>query len=91
MGVRIIEMRDTIDGTRLIPANTAVFVPTGTDAFRTYFAPCETRMSTINTLGEEMYWFEKDMDDKGIVIETESNFANGCLRPSLIIAATTSN
>jgi hypothetical protein len=91
MGVRIIEMRDTIDGTRLIPANTAVFVPTGTDAFRTYFAPCETRMSTINTLGEEMYWFEKDMDDKGIVIETESNFANGCLRPALIIAATTSN
>lgn len=91
MGVRIIEMRDTLAGTRLIPANTCVFVPTGTDAFKTFFAPCETRMSTVNTLGEEMYWFEQDMNDKGIVIETETNFANACMRPALIVAGTTSN
>jgi len=55
-GVRFIEMRDTYAGSLLIPSGDAVFIPTGTDVFRTYFAPAE-RFGLVNTLGEQVYMF----------------------------------
>ncbi len=86
-GVRFIEMRDNLGG-QLIPTNEAVFVPTGTDVFRTYFAPAE-RFGLVNTLGEQVYMFENAAPNgTAIQIETESNFANACLLPKLIIKAT---
>jgi hypothetical protein len=86
-GVRFIEMRDNLGG-QLITANEAVFVPTGTDVFRTYFAPAE-RFGLVNTLGEQVYMFETPAaNGTAIQIETESNFVNACMKPKLIVRAT---
>lgn len=90
-GLRFIEMRDSYAGQRLIPTGKAYAVPTGTDAFRTYFSPAN-RFGLVNTLGEQVYMFES-ADSKGtkIEIESESNFANALLRPSLVVELTSSN
>lgn len=90
-GARFIEMRDSYNGTALIPTGTAVAIPTGTDAFKTFFSPAE-RFELVNTVGEQVYMFETP-DQKGtkIEIETESNFVNALFRPELVIACTTSN
>ena len=89
-GMDFIEMRDAYNGTPLIPANTAVAVPLGTDFFRTYYAPAE-RFGIVNTLGEATYYFEsQSLNGTAINIETESNFINAILKPSLVIALTKS-
>lgn len=89
-GVQFVECRDKHAGTQMIPAGKAYFVGQGTDAFKTYFAPPE-RFGMINTLGERIYYFERQVDDTKYEIDTESNFACGLLRPGLIAEATTSN
>jgi hypothetical protein len=90
-GVRFIEMRDKYNGTALIPAGDAYFIPTGTDFFRTYFAPAE-RFDLVNTLGEQVYMFEQaNANGTAITIETESNFVNAVLRPEIIIRGYSSN
>lgn len=90
-GIRFLEMRDTLAGNRLIPANEAYFVPTGTDYFKTYFSPAN-RFGLVNTLGEEIYMFE-NMNPNGTAytIETESNFVNALLKPLMVVKANTSN
>jgi hypothetical protein len=94
-GVQFIEMRDKykdVNGNvvQLIPAGTAAFVPTGTDYFRTYFAPAE-RFGLVNTLGMEVYMFEfANAQGTSIDLETESNFLNFMQKPAVIIQATTS-
>ncbi len=90
-GVRFIEMRDSYNGTALIPTGKAYMLPQGTDVFKTYFSPAN-RFGLTNTLGEECYLFEF-ADPKGtkIEIESESNFVNALLRPELVIELTTSN
>lgn len=87
-GVRFVEMRDSFNGTPLITANEAFFVPTGTDAFATYFGPAN-KFGIVNTLGEQVYMFESD-DPNGsaINIESESNHVSALLRPELVIRAT---
>jgi hypothetical protein len=89
-GVLFIEMRDSYNGTQLIPTNTAVMVPRGSDVFKTYFSPAN-RFGLTNTLGEQLYMFEF-ADPKGtkIEIESESNFVNALLRPELVIKLTKS-
>jgi hypothetical protein len=89
-GATFIEMRDSYNGTPLIPANTATAIPMGTDAFKTLFAPCD-RFNFVNTDGEQIYMFEFE-DNKGtkIEIESESNFINVIYRPALVIAVTKS-
>lgn len=87
-GVRFIEMRDSFAGTPLITANEAFFVPTGTDAFATYFGPAN-RFGLVNTLGEQVYMFEQaSTNGTAIEIETESNHLSALLRPELVIRAT---
>lgn len=90
-GLRFVEMRDSYAGQRLIPAGMAYAVPTGSDAFKTYFSPAN-RFGLVNTLGEQLYMFE-NADAKGtkIEIETESNFVNALLRPSMVVNITSSN
>ena len=94
-GVQFIEMRDKykdINGNvvQLIPDQTAVFIPTGTDYFRTYFAPAE-RFGLVNTLGMELYMFEyANPQGTAIDIETESNFLNFCQKPAIVVQAITS-
>lgn len=90
-GVRYIEMRDTYAGKRLIPAGECIFVPQGTDALQTYFAPAN-KFDMLGTLGEKMYAFEypSQRGDK-IEIESEANFLNTIRRPALIARAHSSN
>lgn len=97
-GCRFVELRDSLGGTigagtgtRIIPSGKAFMVPTGTNAFKTYFSPAH-RMWSVNTLGEELYMFET-ADPKGmqIDIESETNFVNALLRPALVVELQSSN
>jgi len=88
MGVRFIEMRDSFNGTPLITANEAFFVPTGTDSFKTFFSPAN-KFSLVNTLGEQVYLFEQpSTNGSSIVLESESNHISALLRPELVVRAT---
>jgi hypothetical protein len=90
-GLRFVEMRDAYNGQRLIPSGMAYAVPTGSEAFKTYFSPAN-RFGLVNTLGEQLYMFES-ADAKGtkIEIETESNFVNALLRPAMVVNINSSN
>lgn len=89
-GVQFIELRDAYNGTALIPANEAYAVPTGTDFFKTFFAPAE-RFGLVNTLGQELYVFEQaETDGTGIEIQTEANHISGIMRPEVCIRITKS-
>jgi hypothetical protein len=88
--VRFIEMRDQYNGTPLIPAGDAYFVPTGTEFFRTYFSPAN-RFGLVNTIGEQVYMFEQVAPNgTAYTIETESNFVNALLKPLLVVKANSS-
>ena len=87
-GIRFIEMRDSFNGTPLVTANEAFFVPTGTDAFKTFFGPAN-RFGIVNTLGEQTYYFESAAPDgTAISIDTESNHLSALMRPELVIRGT---
>lgn len=89
-GVRFVEMRDQYNGSALIPAAEAYMIPTGTDAFRTYFSPAN-RFGLTNTLGERMYMFEYAAPNgTKVEIETESNFVNAIMRPAVVVKCTSS-
>lgn len=89
-GVRFIEMRDAYNGTKLIPDNEAYAIPTGTDFFKSYFAPAE-RFGLVNTLGQEVYMFETaNPNGTQIDIQTESNHISGCMKPDLMVKLTKS-
>lgn len=90
-GIDYYEMRDQFNGTPLIPAGDCYFVPTGSDIFKTYFAPAN-KFEFVNTVGERMYMFEYqgERGDK-IEIETETNFANMVTAPKAVIRGYTSN
>jgi hypothetical protein len=81
--VRLIEVRDIIQGQRLIPAKQAYMIPLGTqECFETYFAPAN-RFEFVNTMGERMYAFETQ-DPTQLKIESETNFINVVKKPALI-------
>ena len=85
-GMRFVEYRGQYNGSRLIPAGDAVFVPMGvSDLFVTYFSPAN-KFDFVNTMGEEAYAFEYT-DPKGekIEIQTESNFINVLRRPAGVV------
>lgn len=87
-GIRFIEMRDSFNGVPLVTANEAFFVPTGTDAFKTFFGPAN-RFGIVNTLGEQVYMFSNDAPDgTAISIDTESNHLSALMRPELVIRGT---
>lgn len=87
-GILFKEMRDSFNGVPLITTNEVFFVPTGTDAFATYFGPAN-RFSIVNTLGEQVYYFEQNaIDGTAIEISSESNHLSALLRPELVIRGT---
>lgn len=89
-GVTYIEYR-TSSTTPLIPAGECRFVPTGTDFFKTYFGTAE-KFSTVNQIGQEAYYFEqKAITDDEWTIDAETNFANICLNPRLMIRGYSTN
>lgn len=83
--VLIIEVYESIKGTRCIPAGLAVAIPLGTEVFTTFFSPANT-FGYANTVAQEAYLFEFEgqYDDKREV-KSESNFANFCRRPALMV------
>ena len=90
-GVRYIEMRDAFSGTTLIPDGDAYFLPLGSDAFQTYFAPAN-RFDMLGTIGERQYAFEVAAPDSSkITILSESNFLNAVRRPALVVRGFSSN
>lgn len=87
-GIRYIEYRGSYNGTALIPANEAYFMPSGaTDLFKTYYSPAN-KFSFVNTTGEEAYVFEyAGSRDEEIVLQSESNFINMLRRPQVVVRA----
>lgn len=90
-GVTFREIVDTYNGTTIVTSNEGVAVPTGSDKFKTYFAPAE-RFGLVNTEGEQMYAFETpSANGTQITIETESNHISSLLRPQAVVRCYTSN
>lgn len=88
-GITYIEVRGSVAGTRLIPANECYFVPSGSDIFKTYFGGAN-KFSLLNTVGEKFYLFEKLIDDDSYELKSETNFLNALTRPQLVVKATAS-
>lgn len=86
--ITYVEYRGSYNGTALIPAGDAYFIPRGvSDLFKTYFSPAN-KFSFVNTMGEEAYVFEYPGDkDEEIVIQSESNFVNMLRRPQIVVRA----
>lgn len=91
-GVDFIEYRGSYNGTALIPAGDAYFLPMGTvDTFISHFSPAN-KMSLVNTLGQEVYVFQyRDPKDEGILLQSESNPLHLVRRPALVCRAFSSN
>ena len=91
-GANIIEVVDTApDGTRHIPVGKGYLLPTGTNVFKTFYAPVE-RFGYVNTLAEQSYVFEfANQNLTSIVLESESNLANALLNPSQVVEFSSSN
>lgn len=89
-GVLFVEVRGNYAGSAFIPANEAVMVPVGTDAFKTYFASAN-KFDLLGSTGEQAYVFEYpgERGDK-IVLESESNFLNALCRPAMVVKVTAS-
>lgn len=90
--ITYIEYRGSYNGSRLIPAGDAYFLPTGTaDMFISYFSPAN-KFSHVNTLGEEAYAFTyRGQTDENITIQTESNALHLVRRPQAVVRANSSN
>lgn len=84
-GIEYIEYRGSYNGSVLIPANDAYFLPVGTsDTFLSYFSPAN-KFSHVNTMGEEAYTFAyTDPKDEEITLQSESNFLNLLRRPQVV-------
>jgi hypothetical protein len=91
-GVDFIEYRGSYNGTALIPAGDAYFLPMGTvDTFVSHFSPAN-KMSLVNTLGQEVYVFQyRDPKDEGILLQSESNQLHLVRRPATVVRAFSSN
>jgi hypothetical protein len=91
-GIVYIEYRGSYNGTALIPAGDAYFMPTGTaDMFISYFSPAN-KFSHVNTLGEEAYVFSyKDAQDEKITLQSEHNALHFVRRPAAVVRGFSSN
>lgn len=89
-GIRFVEVRGNYAGSNFIPTNEAVFVPTGTETFKTFVAPAN-KFELLGTTGERTYVFEypSDRGDK-IILESEANFLNAMTKPALCVKGTVS-
>jgi Phage major capsid protein E len=91
-GAEFIEYRGAFNGTALIPAGDAYFMPAGTtDTFVSYYGPAN-RFEQVNTIAEELYAFQfRDPKGAKIELETESNFIHMLRRPQIVVRAFSSN
>lgn len=91
-GVLFIEYRGSYNGSPLIPAGDAYFMPQGTaDMFISYFSPAN-KFSHVNTNGEEAYVFQyRDQKDESILLQSEHNALHLIRRPGAIVRGNSSN
>ena len=90
-GVTFREVRDSYNGTSIVTTDEGVSVPTGSEMFKTYFAPAE-RFGLVNTAGEQLYVFEQaEPNNTKIVLESESNHISALLRPQAVVRLHSSN
>lgn len=91
-GIEYIEYRGSYNGTRLIPAGDAYFLPNGTsDTFISYFSPAN-KFSHVNTLGEQAYMFTyRDSKDEKIEVQSEHNALHLLRRPQVVCRGFSSN
>lgn len=90
-GITFREVRDSYNGTSIVTSAEGVAVPTGSDMFKTFFAPAE-RFSLVNTQGEKMYVFEQaETNGTKINLESEANHISALLRPQAVVRLYTSN
>ena len=74
----------------LVDASSAYLFPTGTNVFKTFYAPADY-METVNTEGMPFYAKQRIMNfDKGIEVECQSNPLPICLKPAVIQKLTVS-
>jgi hypothetical protein len=76
---------------RFIPANTAIFYPTGTmETFKLHLAPAN-RIDTANQLGQPLYsWQTMEPNMRWVDLYTESNPLPICRRPGVLVKGTMS-
>lgn len=88
-GIRFVEVRGSIGGQRLVPANEAVFVPVGTeDVFTSFFAPAN-KLDYAQTIAEPRYlWSFRDPKGDGVDIEGQFSVLNIVKRPALVVKGT---
>ena len=89
-GVEFIEYKGTVAGQALIPANTGIAIPLGTELGRLHFAPANKfNAGGVNTVSQASYVWER-MDDRQtkIELESETNFAAVLERPDLVRTVT---
>lgn len=91
-GLRFVEYRGALNGTRFIPAGDAYLVPLGTmDTFKTYFSPA-AKFDLVNTVGEPGYvWTYNDVKGTKIEIESEFNMLSLIRRPQGVVRLFSSN
>ena len=84
-GIHFVEVRGNYAGSAFVPVKDAVFVPVGTNAFKTFVAPAN-KFELLGTTGERTYVFEypAQTGDK-IIIESEANFLNAAVKPALVV------
>ncbi len=89
-GILYIEYDGSIKGTPMIPANEAYIIPMDASGlFQTIYAPM-SHVDYVNTVGQSQYAFVYALErGQGWDIETESNFADFCAKPNLIVKAST--
>lgn len=72
----------------MIDTDTAFGFPTGTDLFKTFYAPGDF-LETVNTIGVPFYAKQAvDEMGRGVKIHTESNPLPICLKPNVIVKMT---
>jgi hypothetical protein len=71
---------------KFLQEGTAIAFPVGTtDTFKTFFGPANY-ISTVNTIGQELYARVRlPEDDRSVQIETEQNPLPICKRPALLV------
>lgn len=90
-GINFVEVRTVLAGEPLVPANTAIFVAEGTDAFVTYHGPA-LRFGFTNTIALPQYmWTFRDPRQTEITIECEMNMLNVLRRPNMVAGGISSN
>ncbi len=78
--------RGYVGGTSFIDSDKCHIYPTGVpNLFRTYMAPADY-ISTVNTIGQRMYAFQRVLDnEKGVALEVQMNPLNICTRPKTLL------